>query len=119
MNTREYTAAMGEIHRKMEDRIEGHIMVFYSAYGDEDKIDNLDEVAIKGKAILLDGHPTTRYESEVVENPTWLDLCVLANAMILKTGDHHHVHFENVRLDEKMTARRKDGVKVYHFCMGS
>ena len=120
MNTKDYAAAMNEIVRKVAARIVGPIMVSYSAYGDEDKIDNLDEVAIEGKAILLDeGYMTPRYESKVVENPTWLDLCVLANFMILKVGDHHHVYFENVRLDEKKTAERTDGVKMYRFCMGS
>lgn len=120
MNTQDYTVVMGEINRKVAARIEGPIMVSYSAYGEEDKIDNLDEVAIEGKVILLDeGYAKSQYESEVVENPTWLDLCVLANAMILKTGDHHHIYLENVHLQKKMTAKRTDGVKVYRFCMGS
>jgi hypothetical protein len=115
--------AIAELHLRVEEAITGKTFVSYSAYDSDERdvpIDNLDEVAIEGDAVLWgDGYTDKRYRSKVVKNPTWLALCVLANAMIKRTGDHHHVFLEGVHLDEEATAKRHDGVKIYRFSMGS
>ena len=36
------------------------------------------------------GDEAKNYVSAVVENATWLDVCVLADEMIRATGDYHH-----------------------------
>lgn len=74
-------------------------------------VDNLDEVPIEGQLILRD----RLYESEVVESPTWLQLCALAEEMIHVTGDTHHCFLEAVYINHI----RNDGIKVVHFSMGS
>jgi len=138
-----------EVWDKMEDRIEEAVLasgqkkvyVIYSAYESDEEdepIDNLDEVAIKGKCVLFapqetyfGGEISRSYVSPIVENPTWLQLCVLANAMIRRTRDRHHCFLEGVDLcrglmdvREKITKKLKleklpSDVRVYEFCMGS
>jgi hypothetical protein len=74
-------------------------IVTYSAY-ELDSVgmpsDNLDEVPHKGTFVVVsDNHwGDCDYKSEPITNPTWLELCVLANAAINITGDDHHVFLE-------------------------
>lgn len=98
--------------------------VIYSAYkGDyDDPINNLDDVAIKGKCILVGykdeffgGDKSRDYQSLIAENPTWLDIAVLANDMIEVTNDYHHVFLEGV----SNTRKKIDDIPVYEFDMGS
>lgn len=96
--------------------------VNYSAHPDDangEPIDNLDEVAGPGRVILVyqrmpffgNGED---YCSEVLENPTWLKVCVEANRAIHCTGDHHHTFLEG--LNKKCV---EDGVTIYQLMMGS
>ena len=97
----------------------------YSAYPTDPDVDNLDEIAVTGKVQFVSeaedffGNIKTRadYKSEVVENPTWLDVCLLANDMINQTGDNHHIFLECV--DPVIDPNDPDGVKLYTFGMGS
>ncbi len=98
--------------------------VIYSAYPTLDNdvpINNLHEVAAKGRVQLVHlknpywGGPESKsYRSEVLKNPTWLEVCVHANRMIEATGDYHHVFLEGL---EYVATENK--VKIYHFSMGS
>lgn len=121
--------AMDSIQDRVKEYIEAHSdkspLVYYSAYPSEDGVaqDNLDQVAIPGKAILIaeaddffGGDESHTYESEVVENITWLELCVLCNDMIHTTRDQHHIFLEGVYKTKKKPV---DGVPVYEFAMGS
>lgn len=100
------------------------IDVSYSAYptdpADDEPLDNLDAVAVPGRVAFVSSDNEVRwgggkpYRSPVVENPTWLQVCVYANAMIQRTKDRHHVFLEGV---DKV--RTEDGVDVYEFSMGS
>lgn len=100
--------------------------VFYSAYKSVNDIpqDNLDEIAISGKVKFVEqgdsffgsGKP---YSSKILENPTWLDVCVVANEMILATGDKHHIYLEGVLATEKTLFQDNDTVKIVRFSMGS
>jgi hypothetical protein len=38
------------------------------------------------------------YVSPIVTSPTWLEIVVLADAMIKTTGDYHHQFLEGVRV---------------------
>lgn len=130
------------VRNKMDNIIEqairatgydSEIHVIYSAYeSDEDgvPINNLAEIAIKGKCVVIDhpdefwgGQSAQLYVSPVLENPTWLDLCVCSNQSILKTNDHHHVFLEAVNLNKTKKLREQLGVAedvaVYEFAMGS
>ncbi len=100
------------------------VYVDYSAYDsddDDEPIDNLDEVAVKGKVVLVSaadscwgGKKSKDYRSDVLESPTWLQACVYANAMIRSVRDTHHVFFEG--LDK---IGEEGDVTVYEFVMGS
>jgi len=58
----------------------------------------------------------SNYESDVFYNHTWLDVAVLANEMIIATGDKHHVFLEGVI----HTGREQGaGIQTVRFCMGS
>lgn len=98
--------------------------VIYSAYQhDEDgiPIDNLDEIAVEGNCVFVEMGDTffgdgSSYESDVLYNPTWLDVAVLANEMIKTTGDMHHVFLEGVIHTGK---EQGAGRNIVRFCMGS
>lgn len=102
-------------------RAAGHAeqRVIFSGYPvdkDEIPVDNLDRVAVRGRVIVLYRVPAPQesYISPVLLDPTWLTLCVYANAAIDVTGDHHHVHFEGLH-----GRRAVDGVKIRSLVMGS
>jgi len=122
----EYCKVSSAMEQRVIDAIIGDCHVAYSAYKtvDDVPVNNLDEVAIQGKAVLVDfgggldeGYNDEEYESEVVEDVTWLQLCVLFNESVKVTKDFHHHFLEGVYLDKK--ASRADNIAVYHFCTGS
>jgi hypothetical protein len=99
------------------------VLVRYSAYSfDEDchPADNLDEVAVPGRVVLVAPSywagkytPGDGFRSQVLTDPTWLAVAVEANRMIckLRYGDHRFLE----GLDE---VGREGGVTVYEFLMG-
>ena len=119
----------GERADDMRDAIDEALgktsIVYYSAYKTSEatglQLNNLSQKAISGKVILKQefddfwGNNGEDYQSEVVENPTWLDIAVLADSMIHATNDRHHIFLEGVH----KTSQTIDGVKVYEFIMGS
>lgn len=122
---KEYDALYSKASRAIDDRLAATIKnphVQYSAYQTKDDIpiDNLDSVAIEGKVRFVHrddyhwGNGST-YKSEIVENPTWLQVCALADAMIKETEDFHHVFLEDIEITETDS----EGVKICRFGMGS
>jgi len=119
----------GERADDMRDAIDEALgktsMVYYSAYKTSEatglQLNNLSQKAISGKVILRQqfddfwANSGEDYQSEVVENPTWLDIAVLADSMILTTNDRHHIFLEGVAPANVKVG----GVKVYEFIMGS
>jgi len=118
---------------EMEDMIDAALpkgeksMVFYSAYktskATDNPLNNLNKVAIRGKVIMMQEHDdfwgddkSETYYSDVLENPTWLDIAVCANKMIHTVRDSHHRFLEGVY---RMKGKTINGVKVYTFSMGS
>ncbi len=101
---RRWNAAYDAIQDRVAEAT-GNGPVIYSAYSTYNDVprDNLDEVAIEGKVIVT--YPVDRfwsgdgsdYRSEVLSDPTWLELAIEASKAIEKTGDYHHVFFEGVR----------------------
>jgi len=113
--------------KEMQDTGQYRDLVAFSAY--EDYQNNLDKVAIEGRVMMKTEHQSffggmaevnrKDYESEVLENPTWLDLCLCANDMINCTGDNHHVFLEAVHKTGQFTLDDKSFVLIYDFSMGS
>lgn len=96
----------------------------YYAIKNEVAYDCLDEIAVKGKVILWacknpfwGGKKSQDFFSEVLENPTWLQVNIEANRMMTVVNDPHHVFVEGIHRYEKL--EKDDGIKVYEFSMGS
>jgi len=112
---------------KIQDRVNEYIgksapkLVIYSAYEDGkdgSAIDNLDECPIEGKVIFIrerDSFAIGLYQSEIFENPTWLEICGSANDSIIQTGDYHHIFLEGIYIERK----EEDGVRIARLIMGS
>jgi len=95
-----------------------NVSLTFSAYDSDENdipIDNLDDCPVKGTFAFVHwdrggwGNNGV-YKSIPVENPTWLDIAVLAQEMMLITADMHHCFLEGVE-------ETKPG--VYEFIMGS
>lgn len=93
---------------RLKAEIDNQVFVKYSAYklnDDEVPINNLDEIAIAGKVRFYQKHDSFfgegyNYVNSEIENPTWIDVAVLANNMIHTTGDKHHKFLEGVKQDK-------------------
>ena len=107
-----YASAYDAIQNRIRDRVGRKCFVFFSAYTlDSDKvpIDNLDEVPVAGKLLIRGGRDRTRsgqlrkeYESPIVEDPSWLELCVIANNQISATHDRDHRYLEYIEVVENI-----------------
>lgn len=128
--SKRYNAAMEPIQTKVCEAVKANgqdCYVYYSAYKsnkDDCPIDNLDEIAVSGKVKFVEQGDDfygngKGYTSKILVNPTWLDICVVANEMILKTKDMHHIYLEGVIATEKTLFQDNDKVKIVRFCMGS
>jgi hypothetical protein len=101
---------------KIQERITNNLCVVYKV------MSNLDEIPIKGIVkfvrkqldLLQPDDRQGDYESEVIENPTWLDICALANEMIIVMGDPFQRTLVNVEVVDH------DGdVQIANFVMES
>jgi hypothetical protein len=100
--------------------MEGDIRVVYAAGPDTEDgmpIDNLDEIAIKGlvRFIEIDPQDGERFESEVLDSPTWAQVAVIANRMMCQLRYDHHVYLEGIEI----VRRPKGKPKVAEFVLGS
>jgi hypothetical protein len=113
MNT--FAQAELRMHGKIEAALNGKPrLVHYSAYEDDVNdmpIDNLDEIAAHGACQFK--HFTGKL-SDIVINPTWLQVAIFANESIEASGDYHHVFLEQIRF-----VGEKNHVKRYEVYMGS
>lgn len=137
----QYNDALEDMESKVDAAVlasgQHHCYVFYSNYDGGNNtlpVDNLDLVAHHGKCILF--YPYRRFWdwrrrkdgrkfiSPVLENPTWLTICVWANRSIKRTGDRSHYFFEGLRLrtpPKLETALRlaRQRITLYELRMGS
>lgn len=74
----------------------------------------MDEVAVNGKVKFIECLSHKSWAGEVLENPTWLDICGEAQKMIDYTGDRHHIFIEGITL-----VGEYEGVQIRDFSMGS
>ncbi len=127
-----HIASNRSVYTHTEDQIEYRERVLYSVYPTEGKnayTNNLDEVAVEGRIKIETKHDNffggmasesrRDYESEILENPIWLDICLCANDMINITGDSHHVFLEGLNKTGSFTLDDKSFILLYDFSMGS
>ena len=133
MNDREWVKKFSDSMQSIQTRVCKAIKengqdcyVFYAAHENENDIpvDNLNEIAVSGKVKFVEQGDTfygngESYRSKVLVNPTWLDVCVVANEMILATGNKHHIYLEDVVLTEKTLFLDNNEIKIARFSMGS
>jgi len=123
--------SLDDYMRKDRELSDGKVyrdQVSFSAYAN-DWSDNLDEVVVEGRIKIVTKHQSffgcmseevrEDYKSEILTNPTWLDLCLCANDMINCTGDNHHIFLEDVHRTGSFTLDDKSFILLYDFSMGS
>ena len=105
--------------------------MIYSVYSNYDNPENnLKEIAVEGLVRFIhEGTETfgngSGWKSEILENPTWLDVAVLSNEMMLITSDYHHCFLEGVYKhgdgEVRIGAKGEDDevVQEYKISMGS
>ena len=118
-----YATAFDAIQHRIEARVSRKSFVVFSAYKfDEDSvpIDNLDDVPVSGrvKVRVSEGRfpgakPTRYHESEVLENPTWLDLCEIAHNLVSATRDRTHRYLEAIDI-----VGNEGDVQIVKLCLG-
>ena len=116
-----YDQRMDAISARVEAAFPDSVVEFSAFTEDDDglPVDNLDEIAIRGRARFIQKHDSfwgegEDYTSDVVENPTWFDLLRIADEMIRTTGDEHHRFLEAFELQHTDA-----DVDVYELWMGS
>jgi hypothetical protein len=91
--------------RRVHERINSgkrrrEVKVNYEAFGCDGNgipMDNLGDVAFKGKIRFHERRGRTQvWKSKLVENPTWLDVSVLANDMLLATGEPNYINLQSI-----------------------
>jgi hypothetical protein len=123
---------MSDMYQEMNERVSRAILekhkwepiVHYSAYSlddDDEPVDNLDEVAVRGRVVLVAGRSeyfggkaSKSYRSEVMHSPTWLQVAVCADEAIHSTRDEHHVFLEALSKKGK-----EEDVTIYEMALGS
>jgi hypothetical protein len=84
-------------------------------------IDNLDIIAEHGRVYFEEdptedqSEPKEIWRSPFLENPTWLQLTILANKMMIACGYDIHVYFEGVY----EVGEESDGTRRMSFVLGS
>ena len=118
-----YIRAVDEMEKIIDAAISSDVFVDYSAWKrgeDDNPINNLQEVAIDtdGKNMIIEQIADfgSDYMSPLLRNPTWLDLCIMANEMIQTTGDYHHIYLEGITTTKRKT---EEGSIIVEFNMGS
>jgi hypothetical protein len=104
--------------------IRGERRVKYAVYEWDENylpIDNLDNIAEHGR-VYFEENPTEDpdfpkpvWRSKILENPTWLQLAILANEMMITCGYEEHVYLEGVF----EAGEESDGTRRLFFVLGS
>jgi hypothetical protein len=107
-----YASACDAIQSRVRHRVGAKCYVVFSAYQlDVDKlpIDNLDDVPVPGNVkIKGDRTRTARgsrsYESQVLVDSSWLELCVIANEQIMagRSRDQRQRYLERIEVVEQI-----------------
>lgn len=117
---KQFEAANKAIQKRVRTAIGKPCMLEYAAYDFDSAgalLDNLDTICFEGQCLVEQDRPDhdEPFRSDVLNNPTWLELAKVANAMILATNpDTDHRFLEGVHV------RREEGdVTILGLDMGS
>ncbi len=110
-----------EIDQQLSEAIDGRRVIF-SAYPTKPYRNNLNDVAINGPCIIrLDTWAGCgMFESDPLQSPTWLEVCIAVDKGLKQTNNNHHVFLEALTpYTENRTQVFRDGIPVYEAEMGS
>ncbi len=118
----EWDRRITAIRKRAAEALPEDAEVKYSAYEEDANglpVDNLDKVAVEGRCIFMQEYDPhfgkgKNFVSGEYLNPTWIQVCWVANEMIQVTGNRHHIFFEGVHV-----MREQNGVKLVDLDMGS
>lgn len=118
----EWDRRITEMQSRVEELLPEGTLVLYRAYAEDEDglpVDNLNELAVDGRCRFVQKYDPfwgkgRDFESSEVLNPSWLEVCRLADEMIRVTRDEQHVFLEGVSV-----LREDRGVTVVEFIMGS
>lgn len=116
--------ALSKVLNRVDQQLGKNVLVRYSAYEDDadgNPKDNLDKIAYNGTLVFFHprcefyGGPSSRdWQSPVLTNPTWMDLCEQANDLIITSNDHSHIFLETIEIQHTVM-----GVTFARLGMGS
>jgi predicted DNA-binding WGR domain protein len=98
----EFQARAEAIQQRVRKAIGRGARVVYSAYVEDDAglpRDNLDDIAYRGaiRFVAVDAADGARFESDVLTDPTWLEVARVADKMIRTFGAGDHRFLEGLR----------------------
>lgn len=109
-----FWALHGEINEQFRARLGAGARLEYCAYFESDDglpVDNLDEVAVVGDCILVGPQEAAvhvaAWRSAPLSNPTWCEVALLVNQMLLDVGETRCIHFEGLEWIEPFDAPLK------------
>lgn len=116
-----------EIHNKVKEFVGDPCYVVYSAYEVENEdyengiIDNLNNTVENGKCIFIrtENCGNFPYISEVIDNPTWLDVCKVANDSIVYIDENGHIDHVYLEKIDYAGALWFGEIKIYEMFFGS
>lgn len=113
-----------QMQTKIDAALGEECEVYYSAYeSDEDGLirDNLDDIAVEGcvRFTYDGGFGDRSFRSPVLQSPTWLQVCGIAEEAIRISGDHHHVFLEGIGFTTQEEGEGGQTVAVYELSFGS
>ena len=109
---------VARIRKLLKKSTKENLIVVYDAFDLDAQglpIDNLDDVAMNGQVRVID-ECWDAYRGEILYSPTWGDLAIEANRIIVASGDHHHIFFEGL---EPQRHQPEDGVVHLSLGLGS
>lgn len=93
-----YWQAVEKMRARIAEKITGECVILYNAF-DRDAsgmpIDNLDEIAYHGVMRLVDDIHDY-YDGPTLTNPTWMEIAIYANDIMIATGDRHHIFLDGI-----------------------
>lgn len=129
MASTEWTKAWTSICKRVKSVTSSRSPIIFSNYKtdkDGNPVDNLDSVAIRGSIVIVadaaegiwGGTNSKPFQSRVLTDPTWLDLCAVLHEQIKHTRDRQHVCIEGVK---KVGQQTIDGKRIakYAIVLGS
>ena len=93
-----YWQAVEKMRARIAEKISGERVIIYDAFKCDASgmpIDNLDSIAYSGTMRLIDDIHDY-FDGPVLTNPTWLEIAVHANSIMIATGDRHHVFLDGI-----------------------